>query len=864
MGECSTLGQNLPSGSGLCGIKRSHSSDDSDDATIPTKVFKNDICRLIDLPERHTDPGSETEFSFQEEETDLCCRSSETSSSEWSERNAVGRVEFEIRSPNEGPNPFGDSSTASDASVNELQVVGLPPPKTWDNAGNSSCASSGSSDVFDPEIPRRDYWTCLQCSNVNNRPAFRYCEKCYKVRRDMYQPRVKPRKRRKRKSSKGVATARNSIAMKAVSERTTSTNKFQPNSTMFRDTFKSCDDLKTSPIAFSGVKLESCSQENRDSGVACSQSSGVACSQSTVASALPASGKDSDSSLSPDSGADTREFHGIKLSSTREHSLKVSSLGLDLRQSVDVVDLLARVTRREACVIASQSNNLHQDSSRNDSTSQTSCRDVQRAESLWPSQSQAVHAVRTLYRSVDEVDAVEPYINQCVDEVDTVNLSSSQGVDEVNTVHPSTVQGVDEVDAVHPSMSPGVNEVNTVHPSMSPGVDEVDAVHPSTSQGVDEVDAVHPSTSQGVDEVDAVHPSTSQGVDEVDAVHPSTSQGVDEVDAVHPSTSQGVDEVDAVHPSTSQGVDEVDAVHPSTSQGVDEVDAVHPSTSQGVDEVDAVRPSTSQGVDEVDAVRPSTSQGVDEVDAVRPSTSQGVDEVDAVRPSTSQGVDEVDAVRPSTSQGVDEVDAVRPSTSQGVDEVDAVRPSTSEGVDEVDAVRPSTSQGVDEDDAVLPSTSQGVDEVDAVRPSTGQSADEVDSACPSTGCDVVKVDAVWPPVSQSVDEVDTGQQHTSRIVDEVDYVQHSSKGSVYELRSVKTQTDLCFISKSDIPKEKPIVDVDKCMTCYSRSLDGIFVHSKYAHMCCCYKCTVRVWKTTKRCPLCNCKVMNVLRLFKGC
>ncbi|XP_049943542.1 uncharacterized protein LOC126424798 [Schistocerca serialis cubense] len=826
MGECSTLGQNLPSGSGLCGIKRSHSSDDSDDATIPTKVFKNDICRLIDLPERHTDPGSETEFSFQEEETDLCCRSSETSSSEWSERNAVGRVEFEIRSPNEGPNPFGDSSTASDASVNELQVVGLPPPKTWDNAGNSSCASSGSSDVFDPEIPRRDYWTCLQCSNVNNRPAFRYCEKCYKVRRDMYQPRVKPRKRRKRKSSKGVATARNSIAMKVVSERTTSTNKFQPNSTMFRDTFKSCDDLKTSPIAFSGVKLESCSQENRDSGVACSQSSGVACSQSTVASALPASGKDSDSSLSPDSGADTREFHGIKLSSTRAHSLKVSSLGLDLRQSVDVVDLLARVTRREACVIASQSNNLHQDSSQIDSSSQTPCRDVQRA----------VHAVRTLYRSVDEVDAVEPYMNQCVDEVNTVNPSMSQGVDEVDTVHPSTVQGVDEVDAVHPSMSQGVDEVDAVHPCTSQGVDEVDAVHPSTSQGVDEVDAVHPSTSQGVDEVDAVHPSTSRGVGEVDAVHPSTSRGVGEVDAVHPSTSRGVGEVDAEHPSTSHGVGEVDAEHPSTSQGVGEVDAEHPSMSQGVGEVDAEHPSTSQGVDEVDAEHPSTSQGVDEVDAEHPSTSQGVDEVDAEHPSTSQGVDEVDAEHPSTSQGVDEVDAVHPSTSQGVDEIDSVRPSDSQDVDEIDSVRPSMSQSVN----------------------------EVDSACPCTSWGVDKVDAVWSSVSQGVDEVDTGQQHTSRIVDEVDYVQHSGKGSVCELRSVKTQTDLCFISKSDIPKEKPIVDVDKCMTCYSRSLDGIFVHSKYAHMCCCYKCTVRVWKTTKRCPLCNCKVMNVLRLFKGC
>jgi E3 ubiquitin-protein ligase Mdm2 len=45
--------------------------------------------------------------------------------------------------------------------------------------------SSGNSDsppTIDPEVPRADYWTCVQCKNENNNPLFRYCEKCYKVK----------------------------------------------------------------------------------------------------------------------------------------------------------------------------------------------------------------------------------------------------------------------------------------------------------------------------------------------------------------------------------------------------------------------------------------------------------------------------------------------------------------------------------------------------------------------------------------------------------------------------------------------------------------------------------------------------------
>lgn len=52
---------------------------------------------------------------------------------------------------------------------------------------------------------------------------------------------------------------------------------------------------------------------------------------------------------------------------------------------------------------------------------------------------------------------------------------------------------------------------------------------------------------------------------------------------------------------------------------------------------------------------------------------------------------------------------------------------------------------------------------------------------------------------------------------------------------------------------------DTCMTCMTNPKNGIFVHGRVGHICCCYKCALKVWAQAKRCPLCNCKVNNVLK-----
>lgn len=63
---------------------------------------------------------------------------------------------------------------------------------------------------------------------------------------------------------------------------------------------------------------------------------------------------------------------------------------------------------------------------------------------------------------------------------------------------------------------------------------------------------------------------------------------------------------------------------------------------------------------------------------------------------------------------------------------------------------------------------------------------------------------------------------------------------------------------SDSIKEK-LESSNLCVICITEPKSGVFVHGRIAHICCCYKCAVKVWAKAKRCPICNCKVSNVLK-----
>lgn len=52
-----------------------------------------------------------------------------------------------------------------------------------------------------------------------------------------------------------------------------------------------------------------------------------------------------------------------------------------------------------------------------------------------------------------------------------------------------------------------------------------------------------------------------------------------------------------------------------------------------------------------------------------------------------------------------------------------------------------------------------------------------------------------------------------------------------------------------------------CIICNISPRNSIFLHGRIGHMCSCYRCAMRTWGINKRCPLCNCKVRNVIKVF---
>ena len=81
----------------------------------------------------------------------------------------------------------------------------------------------------------------------------------------------------------------------------------------------------------------------------------------------------------------------------------------------------------------------------------------------------------------------------------------------------------------------------------------------------------------------------------------------------------------------------------------------------------------------------------------------------------------------------------------------------------------------------------------------------------------------------------------------------SSQGSSL-LTDSKCETD-----PQETSNVSGIGDPDMCVTCLVNPKNGIFVHRKIGHICCCYKCALKVWKEAGRCPVCNCKVNTVLK-----
>lgn len=96
-----------------------------------------------------------------------------------------------------------------------------------------------------------------------------------------------------------------------------------------------------------------------------------------------------------------------------------------------------------------------------------------------------------------------------------------------------------------------------------------------------------------------------------------------------------------------------------------------------------------------------------------------------------------------------------------------------------------------------------------------------------------------------------------------------SESKIKVIPLLKTISDPAITIEDSVITKKIIAnslkDIDRvdakelCVICITEPKSGVFVHGRIAHICCCYKCAMKVWAKVKRCPVCNCKISNVLK-----
>jgi len=52
-----------------------------------------------------------------------------------------------------------------------------------------------------------------------------------------------------------------------------------------------------------------------------------------------------------------------------------------------------------------------------------------------------------------------------------------------------------------------------------------------------------------------------------------------------------------------------------------------------------------------------------------------------------------------------------------------------------------------------------------------------------------------------------------------------------------------------------------CNVCLMMPQNGVFNHGKIGHIYCCYTCAKKLWKTSKKCPICHVRVQFITKMI---
>lgn len=165
------------------------------------------------LPPRAFEESDASSYdSFHGRETDLCKDTSDTesySSGDDDDIATMAVVEYEL-APTSGSETELEGFSSSSSGAEDIIKIAAMAQAMYNESNEDSSNQDSEFSILadteysespsdDPELGRADYWKCVKCNNQQNNPMYRYCEKCYQVRKNLFPPR--PKKNRKTRSA---------------------------------------------------------------------------------------------------------------------------------------------------------------------------------------------------------------------------------------------------------------------------------------------------------------------------------------------------------------------------------------------------------------------------------------------------------------------------------------------------------------------------------------------------------------------------------------------------------------------------------------------------------------------------------------
>lgn len=137
-----------------------------------------------------------------------------------------------------------------------------------------------------------------------------------------------------------------------------------------------------------------------------------------------------------------------------------------------------------------------------------------------------------------------------------------------------------------------------------------------------------------------------------------------------------------------------------------------------------------------------------------------------------------------------------------------------------------------------------------------RSASSISSQSVESNCDF--------PVSQASTQLQQDTEDESDAEEILNRVEEFTNERQEKLKNEDTASSVRPVTTNDLYSSSEDINdsnLGMCRFCMVNPKNGVFLHKNFVHVCCCYKCALKVWKKRKICPICNCKIKNVTKLF---